>query len=212
MDGVAVRSADIALASFASPVSLRVIGERMAGDGEKAYLLPKTAIFVATGAVIPEGCDAVVKQEDIDSGRAFVRIFRSLLPGENICPAGEDLEQGSLALSEGDRIGRTEMGLLGSLGQNCVKVRRRARVALPATGSELTEAGEMRMPGKIYESITPMLSASVLAAGLELTMREILEDDAEAMKNALRKAADCADFIVTTGGVSVGRRDLIPGA
>ena len=211
MDGYAVRCADVAEATDEKPVRLAVTGERMAGDGERAVLAPGTAIRVATGAPVPEGCDAVVKQEHTDQGKERVAIYRSVSPKENVCAAGEDIQSGESVLRAGDRIGRAELGLLASLGMDRVEVRRAARVALLATGSELVRTGSELPQGKIYDSITPMLLASVHEIGLEVSTRELCSDDPDALKTALSRAAACSDLVVTTGGVSVGKRDLLPG-
>ncbi len=210
MDGYAVRCEDIAGASEEHPVRLTVTGEQMAGDGEAAVLAPGTAIRIATGAPVPEGCGAVVKQEHTDQGKEAVTIRRSAAQGENICAAGEDIRRGATVLRAGERIARAELGLLASLGISRAEVRRSARVALLSTGSELVRPGSELPPGKVYDSISPMLCASVRAAGLEVSMRELCGDDAGTIKAALRRAAACSDLIVTTGGVSVGKRDLIP--
>lgn len=210
MDGYAVRCADVADASPEHPARLLVTGERMAGDGEKTVLAPGTAIRVATGAPTPAGCDAVVKQEHTDQGEETVAVFRSCARGENVCEAGEDIRRGATALRAGTLVTRAELGLLASLGLCRAEVRRRARVALLATGSELAAAGEALPEGKIYDSISPMLSASVRAAGLEVSAQELCGDDADAIADALHRAAERSDLVVTTGGVSVGRRDLLP--
>ena len=212
MDGYALRSADTAGASEDRPALLPVAGERMAGDGEGAALAPGTAVRVATGAPVPEGCDAVVKQEHTDRGRERVAVRRAAAPMENVCPAGEDLQKGAPVLRAGQRIGRAELGVLASLGIDRLTVRRRARVALLATGSELAEAGRPLPPGKIYDSVSPMLRASVRAAGLEISLCTLCADDAAALSAALDRAAACSDLVVTTGGVSVGERDLVPAA
>lgn len=211
MDGYAVREEDTACASRIHPALLPVTGEQMAGDGDGGVLAPGTAVRVATGAAVPQGCDAVVKREQTDDGRERVAIYESAARGENICAAGEDIPLGSLVLHAGERIGRTELGLLASIGQERVPVRRAARVALLSTGSELIRAGDAVMPGKIYDSILPMLCASARMLGLEVAAAELCGDDAGALCRTLRRMAERADLIVTTGGVSVGERDLIPG-
>ena len=138
-------------------------------------------------------------------------IYRSAAQNENVCAAGEDIQSGTTVLRVGERIGRTELGLLASLGIDSAKVRRSARVALLSTGSELVSAGSELPQGRIYDSITPMLCVSVREIGLEVSMQELCGDDPDALKTALSRAAACSDLIVTTGGVSVGKRDLIPG-
>ncbi len=212
MDGYALRARDTDCASREAPVRLRVAGAAYAGDDCVPHCAAGTAVRVTTGAALPEGCDAVVRQEDTDRGRETVAVYRGVAAGENVCAAGEDIRHGEVVLHAGERIGRTELGLLASLGAAHVPVRKSARVALLATGSELLPPSAPLAPGKIYDSILPMLRASIRAEGLCVCESELCGDDTAALARALHRASEHAELIVTTGGVSVGERDLVPDA
>lgn len=193
MDGYALRAADTLNAAAENPAAL-------------SFALP-----IGTGGALPEGCDAVAKREDTEQrdGRVFLR--RALRPGENVCFAGEDIAENAPVLEPGRLLGRGELGLLAALGVDTVTVRRRPRAVLLTTGSELLIPGEAPRPGAVYDSLSPMLTASLRAAGIELLRRERCGDNAEGLKTALRRAAEDADLVLTTGGVSVGDSDLLPG-
>jgi len=210
MDGYAVLAADIAAASGTAPVRLKVIGEILAGDATDPVYAPGTAVRIMTGGRIPEGYDAVVRQEDTDYGEEEVEIRTSLPSGRNCCPVGEEIRAGQKVLSSGERIGRIQAGLLAALGIAEVPVKRKPRIAVISTGSELAEPGTPLKTGQIYNSIRFILDAAIRQAGLEVCFSCTCPDEAEAIRNAIRQAAETADAILTTGGVSVGKKDLLP--
>ena len=210
MDGYAVRAADLTGASKEAPVQLQVTGQLFAGDWKDIPYRKNTAIRVMTGSPVPQGFDAVVMQEDTDYGEDKVLVYKAVLPGKNYCAAGEDIKKGGLILERGRKIGRGEIGLLASLGFSSVKVRRSARVALLNTGSELLMPGQPLAEGKIYSSIGSMLSASIKNAGLEISTEKIIKDDEKEITTAIKKALKTSDLLITTGGVSVGKKDLLP--
>ena len=219
MDGYAVRAADVADASEA-PVQLKVIGELFAGDWElppvstaatcqsQSTLLP--AVRVMTGSPVPEGFDAVVMQEDTDYGEDIVRIYKSVQPFQNYCAVGEDIKKDSLVLKSGSKIGRSHIGILASLGILEVEVLRKVKVAIISTGSELFQAGRPLPPGKIYSSIAPMLISSLQNADACLIKNQLVKDDEIEITSAIKDSAGIAYIIITTGGVSVGKKDLLP--
>lgn len=210
MDGYAVRAEDVAEAGKEKPVELCVAGELFAGDWKEIPCGKKSAVRVMTGSPVPQGFDAVVMQEDTDYGQEKVLVYRSVRRFENYCAEGEDIKKGSLVLPKGKRIGRVEAALLASLGFSFVKVRVPARVSVLTTGSELVRAGEPLSPGKIYSSVGELLCASIKAAGLAVAQNKILIDDEGEIKAALEAAIKESDFVITTGGVSVGKKDLLP--
>ena len=209
MDGYAVRFEDISYAEQEKPSVLKVIDELYAGDFRELHGESGTAVRVMTGAMIPEGYDTVVKQEDTDLGGIEVKVFRSAGLGMNICPVGEEFPAGELVLPKGRRIGRIETGLLASLGINEVKTVRAPRVAIISTGSELTRPGEELPKGHIYGNISYMLKVSVKKAGMDVVCDSLAGDDKELIKSRLEQALKLSDLIITTGGVSVGKRDLM---
>ena len=212
MDGYAVRAGDIQGASDAAPVRLAVIGEIFAGEYKALSYAPGSAVRVMTGAMIPDGYDAVIRQEDTDYGETNVLIRKEVAPGTNYCKIGEELRKGQLVVPAGRRLGRIEVGVLAAIGMAEVPVVRPVKAAILSTGTELVRPGEALQPGKIYGSISYMLSASIRSAGLGVVSEKICGDDEETLCAALRDAAGMADIVITTGGVSVGKRDLLHGA
>ena len=162
-----------------------------------------------TGGAIPEGYDAVVRQEDTDCGEETVKIRAGVKPFTNYCPVGENIEKGSTVLKKGDRIGRIEAGILSSMGIPRVPVKRPVRVGIVATGSELTRVGEEKEACHIYASISYMLSASASFAGCEVVYDSICPDEETVIKDDIMKALALSDIVITTGGVSVGKHDLM---
>ncbi len=210
MDGYAVFSEDVKNASKEAPILLKVKEEIDAGDFSRSSYSPKTAIRVMTGAMIPEGYDAVVKQEDTDYGEDNVSIYSPVKSHGNYCPVGEEIKAGETVIPAGSRIGRTETGLLVSAGFFKVPVRRSAKIAIISTGSELADEGEELRGGLIYNSIRYMLGASVKHEGLKIALSKTVPDDGDVIKETIEEAAEVSDVILTTGGVSVGIKDLIP--
>lgn len=210
MDGYAVRASDIAGATKETPVILTVLGENCAGDcGEWSYT-ENSAVRVMTGAYIPEGFDAVIRQEDTDYGMDRVRVYASVKPYMNYCRVGEDMNAGDVVIQEGSRLTPLHIGLLASMGAEYVTVYRQPRVAVISTGSELTEVGAALEKGKIYNSILPILKAAIEREGFPVVYERSCADEEGLLERMLLEAADCADIVVTTGGVSVGKRDLLP--
>ena len=218
MDGYAVKSSEVKCASTDNPVKLRVIGERLAGDGgeicgpEGGQLTSQsqgTALRIMTGAEVPEGFDAVVRQEDTDYGEAEVSIYKSVEPYTNYCKVGEDIREGETVVSSGRKVGRIEAGVLASLGVAEVSVIRKLRVSIISTGSELREVGEILEKGTIYNSISYTIMAA-LNEPCFLVESSICKDDKEEIKSSITKALESSDIVITTGGVSVGKKDLLP--
>ena len=210
MDGYAVCSGEVERASEDMPVSLKVSGELYAGDPTDLRYTPGSAVRVMTGAMIPEGYDTVVKQEDTDYGEDEVKIYASSVKQRNICLAGEEIAPDSCVIKSGQRIGRAETGLIAALGKDEVCVRRPPRIALISTGSELAEAGQPLRPGQIYNTIRYILGTSLRQQRLEVCLEVTCPDDAGLIEDRLKDALKAADVVITTGGVSVGKKDLIP--
>jgi molybdopterin molybdotransferase len=210
MDGYAVRSSDIHGASKESPITLKVAGELLAGDYEEIPYEAGTAVRVMTGSFIPEGYDAVIRQEDTDYGMDTVEIYSYIKEYTNYCKIGEDIEEGECVLQKGTRIFPGHVALLASLGIVEVPVYKKARIAIISTGTELFEAGGSLKPGKIYNSIAYMLSASIRSEKLDVVIMETCSDDEAALEEKINHAVKNADFVITTGGVSVGKKDIVP--
>ncbi|KRC21837.1 gephyrin-like molybdotransferase Glp [Acidovorax sp. Root219] len=209
MDGYAVRRADVATAGTVLPVS-----QRIAAGSAGAPLQPGTAARIFTGAPIPDGADAVLMQEDceaLDDGK--VRINAVPTAGQWIRRAGEDITRGAVVLSAGMRLTPAELGLAASIGLHQLQVGRRPRVALFSTGDELVMPGdvppEQMRPGAIYNSNRFFLRAMLLRLGCEVTDLGIVPDRRDATIEALQRASEAHDLILTSGGVSVGEEDHI---
>lgn len=210
MDGYAVKSSDTEDASSDNKVVLKVAGEILAGDYKELAYTEKTAVRVMTGAYIPDGYDAVIKQEDTDYGMENAAIYAPAKPYMNYCRKGEDLKAGELVLQKGIRLSAIHIGILASLGIAYVKVKRGLGVAIISTGSELMNPGTPLLPGKIYNNTAYMLEAVIKREGLKVVLRTSVSDDEQSLKDAVFNASRAADIVITTGGVSVGKRDLLP--
>ncbi len=208
LDGYALRGADIAGASREHPARLEVIGEACAGCGEVFTPGPGQALRVMTGAPVPAGCDCVVRQEDTDLGMDRVEVYAAVPAGRNVCRAGEDVALGDVLLRRGERITAAHIGVLASLGMTGMKVYAPVRAALLCTGDELRQPGEPLPFGKIYDANRAVLTARMNELGVSLASPSSREDDPEAVAQALRQAAEHCDILLTTGGVSVGKKDI----
>ncbi|MDE2938253.1 MAG: molybdopterin molybdotransferase MoeA [Chloroflexota bacterium] len=216
MDGYAVRREDIAGASEQVPVNLRVIGLVAAGQVPDRQVEPGTAIRIMTGAPVPDGADTVVPFEETDeisrrtSGRPLTDIdIQADLPlGCNVRPAGEDVQAGELVLEAGTAIRPSEMGVLASLGLERARVVRRPLVSVLSTGDELASLGEELAGGKIYDSNSFSVAASIVAAGGIPKILGIARDTLDELHRKLEEVAD-SDLVVTSAGVSKGDYDVV---
>lgn len=208
MDGYAVLSADTAGAGAEHPRRLTLIGEVPAGSVYPGSLQPGAVVRILTGAPVPAGADAVVQQELTAAGEGWVEIQEAAAPGTNIREAGSDVRRGTLLARRGAEIGPAEVALLAALGVDPVRVTRRPRVAILATGDELAGPGETPRPGQIRDSNGPYLAAAVARAGAEVWRLGIARDNADDLRARLARAVE-ADLVLTSGGVSVGDYDLV---
>lgn len=209
LDGYAVRSADIREAGVKRPVRLSVIAEVDAGYVSERCVVRGTAVRIMTGAPIPEGADCIVGQEDTDYGEDTVEIYAPVGPYENYCFAGEDYRKGTKLMEKDTLLGATKIGVLASLGRETVRVYRKVRAAVLTTGDETVLPGEMLTGGKIYDSNLYLTAARLKAWGAEVICREHEGDDAQAVAARIERYVQEADIIVTTGGVSVGKKDIM---
>jgi molybdopterin molybdotransferase len=201
MDGYAVRAADV-------PATLRMIGASPAGHPFAGQLGPGETVRIFTGGVVPQGADAIVIQEDTSAGGDRIAMQVAAKPGKHIRPAGMDFREGDLLAAAGKRLTARDLSLLASGDFAQVAVHRRPRVAIAATGDELTPPGRPRAPGHIVASSGYGLSAMIRSWGGEPMDLGILPDRIDAIESIAERAKD-ADLIVTLGGASVGDHDLI---
>ena len=215
MDGFAVRSADVAAATTDAPVRLDVVGEVAAGHEPTASVGRGTAIRVLTGAMMPQGADAVVPVEDTDASEGVaalpdqVDIGVAVAPDRHVRHAGSDIARGDALLPAGTRISPAAVAALAAAGHSRVRVHRQPRVAVIATGDELTPIGEPLGPASIPDSNSESISAQVLVAGAETVRLGIAVDDHDAVRERLLEGILAADVLVATGGVSVGAHDVV---
>ncbi len=213
MDGYAVRAADVAGASPEHPAELPVDGEIAAGDTAARTVGPGRCVRIMTGALIPDGTDAVVPVEWTDAGTTMVRITQAPAHGNAIRRAGDDAKPGDLLLPAGTSLGPAQIGVLAAAGHGVVLARRRPRVTVISTGNELSEPGSPLIPGRIWDSNSYMLAAAARQAGCETTRHPTLRDDPEAVLAAVAQAASHADLLITSGGVSMGgEHDVVKAA
>ena len=227
MDGYAVRAADTVGASLETPVTLRVIGDLAAGYTTDLVVEPGTAIRIMTGAPLPAGADAVVRFEETSEGlsageRALgpwasgprvdnrIEVFNQVVIRENVRSAGEDIRKGELVLPEGTVLRPQEIGVLASLGRAIVRMIRRPRVAILATGDELIAIDEPLTPGKIRNSNEYSNAALVQRYGGIPVRLGIARDDVEELTIKIREGlAQRVDLFLTSAGVSVGDYDVV---
>lgn len=206
MDGYALATSSLA---GTAPWTLPVAGRVAAGDAACA-LPPGAALRILTGAPIPTGADAVIMQEHVLRQGATITLDDLPAPGINIRKAGEDLAQGGEVLPAGRELGPRELGVLAAIGQSEVTLRRRVRVALLCSGSELREPGESLAPGQIWNANRYLLTAALSLPWVELDDLGAVPDDPAQLAAALNHAANSADLIISTGGMADGDEDHMP--
>lgn len=208
MDGYAVRADDTRPEAPGQATELAVVEDLPAGRVSRRTIRPGQAVRIMTGAPLPKGADAVVMVEDTEKAADRVTIFRAVAPGDNIGRAGEDLEKGDLILEKGDLIGPAEVGMLAALGLASVRVVRRPKLAVIATGDEIVEPGQKAGPGCIWNSNGYSLLSLAIEAGTEASYLGIARDKTSQLKRKIGKAG-ASDILVISGGVSVGDYDLV---
>jgi molybdopterin molybdotransferase len=208
MDGYAVRSADVKDATTEKPARLRQVGKVPAGQFFSGSVGKGECVRIFTGSPLPEGADAIVMQEDTRADADVVEILDAVKPWENIRFRGEDVKQGARIAAAGARVTPQLAALLSACGVGQLKVRRKLRIAIVATGKELKRPGTPLAPGEIYESNRILVSSLVKAIGCEPIVHETVEDELRATVAAIQRASE-ADAIVTCGGVSVGEYDFV---
>jgi molybdopterin molybdotransferase len=201
MDGFAVRSEDL-------PATLRVVGESAAGKPFEPRLEAASAVAISTGGVVPEGADAVVPIEHVVKSEDKVEVSQSVEAGAHIRPRGGDVASGDVVVPSGVTLTPARLAAAAASGVATVSCRRRPRVSVLPTGSELAVPGKPLQPGQIYETNGLMLGATLAAAGADVISEPSVADDEAALRHALERGLG-GDVLVTSGGVSVGEHDLV---
>src|SRR5919202_2985126 len=202
VDGYAVIAGD-------DSAELEVLEEVTAGRLGSTHVRPGSAVRIMTGGTLPPGADAVVMVEEVEETNGRALLQHRPRRGENVHPPGMDLSRGQLVLARGTRIGPAEVGLLATVGCVDVPVFKRPRVAVLATGDELVEPHKVPPPGLVRDSNRFALIAAAEEAGAEVVWHAHAADDEVRLERAMRDGLECADVLLTSGGVSMGTRDLI---
>lgn len=202
MDGYALRLADLSPGAV-----LHIAGNAFAGQPFNGNWPAGSCIRIMTGAPLPEGCEAVVMQEETVSVGEGIRLSADVRAGQNIRRAGEDIRHGSQVLGAGVRLGAAELPLLASLGIPQVSVLRKLRVAVFSTGDELQPVGQPLAPGQIYDTNRFAVQLMLDKLGCEVSDLGIIRDDPAALRAAFVRADAAADVVISSGGVSVGAAD-----
>jgi molybdopterin molybdotransferase len=208
MDGYAARHMDTKGATKNKPISLKIIEDIPAGKVAQKKIKKGEAARIMTGAVIPEGADAVIRQEDTQKDGKTVIIYTAAKKAENIRFAGEDVHKGELVVKKGSSLRPADIGMLAALGKAFVSVYQQPRVAIMSTGDELVDIETDPPPGKIVNSNSYSLAAQVLACGAIPVMLGISRDKKSDLEETFKTALH-ADLIISSGGVSVGDFDFV---
>jgi molybdopterin molybdotransferase len=208
MDGYAARWDEVAQ----TPVRLPVVEDIPAGRNDVVPLAPGTVHRIMTGAPLPPGADVVIPVELTDGGTDVVEIRGAPSRGTHLRAAGEDIAAGAVALSAGMPLGAAQLGLAAAVGLTTLPVRRRPRVLVLSTGSELVAPGQPLLPGQIYESNSVLLAAAVEEAGGEARRLHFVPDDVEEFLATVRAELPTADLLMTSGGVSAGAYEVVKDA
>jgi len=211
VDGYAVKAEDTYGASSANPLVLDVVGTVEIGTPSKAILGRQQAMWIATGAAIPDGADAVVMVEYSEKiSEERVEIHSSLTPWENVSRRGEDVQKGEKILLKGASLQPQDLGILAALGYNEVEIVEKPHIAVLSTGNELVAAGDTVEKGRVIDSNRPILTAMVESLGGEAIDLGIARDDFEEIRSRIISGLERSDIVLVSGGTSVGKGDLAP--
>ncbi|MBM6618784.1 molybdopterin molybdotransferase MoeA [Bacillus suaedaesalsae] len=213
-DGFAIRAEDSTLANIDNSVEFEVIEEIGAGAVAGKVVLPFQAVRIMTGAQMPKECNAVVMlelaKETERDGKKYISIKRAYKPGDNISFEGEDTQKGTVLVEKGTKINPGIQALLATFGYAEVKVAKKPKIGVFATGTELLDVADTLEPGKIRNSNSYMVCAQIERRGADASYLGMLPDDFEYCYDKVANALQEVDMLITTGGVSVGDYDYLP--
>ena len=208
-DGYAFKSEDSKGTSKENPIELKIVDEIFAGDFSEIEIKHGEAIRIMTGAPIPVGADCVLKQEETERHGDLVKIFKEMKANENISFMGEDIKIGETLIKKGKRLDYADLGIMASSGISEVLVYKKPRVSIISTGDEVCDINSTLKPGKIYDSNLYSLSARIEELGYNVLSMEHVGDNIIKIGKAIEKAFEKSDIVFTTGGASVGEKDLM---
>jgi len=210
VDGYAVKAEDTFGAEENQPIKLKVCGVVNVGEPPKISVAGGEAAEIVTGAPVPEGANAVVMIEKAERENNKLSVYSAVTREENVMKKGADIKKGETVLKAGQILSSREIGVLAALGTARVKVHMVPNVAVLSTGAEVTEPGKKLPLGKIFDINAYSLSAAVLESGGKPVYLGVVPDVKTELRRALEHALACADMVITSGGVSVGPKDLMP--
>lgn len=208
-DGYAFKSEDSKGTSKENPIELKIVDEIFAGMWPEIEIKSGEAIRIMTGAPIPVGADCVLKQEETERHGDLVKIFKEMKVNENISFMGEDIKIGETLIKKGKRLDYADLGIMASSGISEVTVYKKPRVSIISTGDEVCDINSTLKPGKIYDSNLYSLSARIEELGYHVLSMEHVGDNILKIGEAIEKAFEKSDIVFTTGGASVGEKDLM---
>lgn len=208
-DGYAFKSEDSKGTSKENPIELKIVDEIFAGMWPEIEIKHGEAIRIMTGAPIPMGADCVLKQEETERHGGLVKIFKEMKSYENISFMGEDIKIGETLIKKGKRLDYADLGIMASSGISEVLVYKKPRVSIISTGDEVCDINSTLKPGKIYDSNLYSLSARIEELGYNVLSMEHVGDNILKIGEAIEKAFEKSDIVFTTGGASVGEKDLM---
>ncbi len=208
-DGYAFKSEDSKGTSKENPIDLKIVDEIFAGMWPEIEIKSGEAIRIMTGAPIPAGADCVLKQEETERQGDLVKIFKEMKSNENISFMGEDIRIGETLIKKGKRLDYADLGIMASSGISEVLVYKKPKVSIISTGDEVCDINSTLKPGKIYDSNLYSLSARIEELGYNVLSMEHVGDNILKIGEAIEKAFEKSDIVFTTGGASVGEKDLM---
>ena len=208
-DGYAFKSEDSKGTSKENPIELKIVDEIFAGMWPEIEIKHGEAVRIMTGAPIPMGADCVLKQEETERHGDLVKIFKEMKSYENISFMGEDIKIGETLIKKGKRLDYADLGIMASSGISEVLVYKKPRVSIISTGDEVCDINSTLKPGKIYDSNLYSLSARIEELGYNVLSMEHVGDNILKIGEAIEKAFEKSDIVFTTGGASVGEKDLM---
>ena len=208
-DGYAFKSEDSKGTSKENPIELKIVDEIFAGMWPEIEIKSGESVRIMTGAPIPLGADCVLKQEETERHGDLVKIFKEMKENQNISFMGEDIKIGETLIKKGKRLDYADLGIMASSGISQVIVYKKPKVSIISTGDEVCDINSTLKPGKIYDSNLYSLSGRIEELGYHVLSMEHVGDNILKIGEAIEKAFEKSDIVFTTGGASVGEKDLM---